>query len=138
MAKKVAKKTAKKTAKNTANTAKSSSAKKYSFLDDVLESVTSISEVSKKGEVRIKRADLKQALDAAFENVAKHAAGGERVRIPVLGTLVRAEVKARKAGKGRNPFTGEEVMVKARPASKKPRWSFPKSMKEMFSNKRNW
>jgi hypothetical protein len=30
------------------------------------------------------------------------------------------------------------MMIKARPESKKPRWSFPRSLKEVFSNKRNW
>ena len=46
--------------------------------------------------------------------------------------------KARKAGKGVNPFTGEEMMIKARPATKKPRWSFPRSLKETFANKKFW
>ena len=68
----------------------------------------------------------------------KAAAAGERVRFPVIGALARKDVKARKAGKGVNPFTGEAMMIKARPASKKPRWSFPKAVKEIYANKRNW
>ena len=63
---------------------------------------------------------------------------GERVRFPVIGALVRKEVKARKAGKGVNPFTGEAMDIKARPATKKPRWSFPRTLKETFSNKKHW
>jgi nucleoid DNA-binding protein len=47
-------------------------------------------------------------------------------------------VAARKAGKGINRFTGEEIMVEARPASKKPRWSFPKALKDVFGNKKHW
>ena len=66
------------------------------------------------------------------------AAGGERVRFPVIGALVRKEVKARKSGKGVNPFTGEAMEIKARPATKKPRWSFPRSLKDTFANKRHW
>jgi len=130
MAKKVSKKTAKKS--------KSVVTKKFSFLDQVLENVLEAADVDRKGNVRIKRPDMKKALENAFEAAAVRAAGGERIRFPVVGSLFRADVKAKKAGKGRNPFTGEEIMVKARPASKKPRWSFPKSMKEMFATKRYW
>ena len=88
--------------------------------------------------MRIKRADLRNCLEQAFQNGARAAASGERVRFPVIGALVRKDVKARKAGKGVNPFTGEQMEIKARPASKKPRWSFPRSLKDTFGNKRNW
>ena len=97
-----------------------------------------IATVSRKGEIKIKRSELKNCIETAFQSGAKAAAGGERVRFPVIGALVRRDVKARKAGKGTNPFTGEEIMVKARPESKKPRWSFPKGMKETFANKKFW
>ena len=86
----------------------------------------------------VKRTDLKNLIETAFNNGAKAAAGGERVRFPVIGALVRREVKARKAGKGVNPFTGESMDIKARPATKKPRWSFPRSLKDTFANKRFW
>ena len=99
--------------------------KKYSFINEVYESICKSADVTRKGEVRIKRADVKAAIESAFIDGAKHAAGGERIRFPVIGALVRKEVKARKAGKGVNPFTGEAIDIKARPASKKPRWCFP-------------
>ena len=111
---------------------------KYSFINAVFESVQSAAEVTVQGKVRLKRSDVKAAVEAAFQNGAKAAAGGERVRFPVIGALVRKEVKARKSGKGSNPFTGEPMEIKARPASKKPRWSFPRSLKDTFANKRNW
>ena len=111
---------------------------KFSFLNEVLESITQAAEVTRKGEVRIKRSEFKAALENAFTKGVKAAASGERVRFPVIGTLVRKEVKARKAGKGVNPFTGEAMAIKARPESKKPRWSFPKSLKETFGSKKNW
>ncbi len=113
-------------------------ATKFSFVNEVYEGMMNCAEVTRKGEVRIKRSDLKACLEEAFQKGAKAAARGERVRFPVIGTLARKDVPARKAGKGKNPFTGEEIMIKARPASKKPRWSFPKSVKETFANKRNW
>jgi len=112
--------------------------KKFSFLNEVHQDLLKVASVTRSGTVRIKRTDVKTALESAFNAGAKVAAGGERVRFPVIGALVRKEVKARKAGKGVNPFTGEEITVKARPASKKPRWSFPKSLKETFANKKNW
>lgn len=111
---------------------------KYSFINVVHESLLKCAEVTRKGSIRIKRSDLKTCLESAFTSGAKAAASGERVRFPVIGALVRKEVKARKPGKGINPFTGEPMDIKARPASKKPRWSFPRSLKDTFANKRNW
>ena len=111
---------------------------KYSFVTEVYEGVLQLAEVNRKGQVRVKKSDLKQCLENAFLNGAKSAAAGERIRFPVIGALVRKEVKARKSGKGTNPFTGEPMEIKARPATKKPRWSFPRSLKETFANKRNW
>ncbi len=111
---------------------------KYSFINEIYEGVLQHAEVSRKGEVRIKRAELKACIENAFVNGAKAAASGERIRFPVIGALVRKEVKARKSGKGTNPFTGEPMDIKARPATKKPRWSFPRSLKDTFANKRNW
>jgi len=111
---------------------------KFSFINNVYEGVMKKAEATRSGTVRIKRADLKAIVEGAFMEGAKCAAGGERVRFPVIGALVRKEVKARKAGKGVNPFTGEPIDIKARPASKKPRWSFPRSLKDTFGDKKNW
>src|SRR5262249_41945929 len=111
---------------------------KYSFINEVQEGLMKCADVTRKGEVRIKRSELKACLEAAFTHAAVAAAGGERVRFPVIGALARKEVKARKAGKGVNPFTGEPMDIKARPASKKPRWSFPRGLKDTFANKKNW
>lgn len=112
--------------------------KRFSIINEMSDSLTKAVVVTRKGEVKIKRSELKKVLEDTFLKGAKLAAGGERVRFPVIGTLRRGEVKARKAGKGKNPFTGEEIMIKARPATKKPRWSFPKNTKEMFANKKFW
>ena len=111
---------------------------KFSFINEMHEAVMKAAEVTRRGEVRIKRSDLKAAVEKTFQQAAVAAAGGERVRFPVVGALVRKEVKARKAGKGVNPFTGEAMEIKARPATKKPRWSFPRSLKDTFANKRHW
>lgn len=111
---------------------------KYSFIDSIHTGLMGAAEVSKSGSIKLKRADVKKVMETAFEQGAKLAASGQRVKFPVIGALVRKDVQARKAGKGVNPFTGEPMTIKARAASKKPRWSFPKSLKETFANKRFW
>ncbi len=118
--------------------AKKAPKKKYSLLNEIYEGLLEVTEVSKNGTIKLKRSDFKELLESAMMKGAKLAASGERVRFPVIGAIVRRDVKARKAGKGVNPFTGEAVDVKARAASKKPRWSFPKTLKETFSDKKNW
>lgn len=118
---------------------KSKSSGKFSFLNIVFEGIATHTQDAKTGKtLKVKRTDVKKVLEDAFTKGAMAAAGGERVRFPVIGALLRKDVVARKSGKGVNPFTGEPMMIKARPASKKPRWSFPKSLKETFANKRYW
>ncbi len=74
--------------------------KKFSFINEVYEGVLKATEVTRSGTVRLKRGDLRKVIETTFETGAKAAASGERVRFPVIGSLVRKEVKARKAGKG--------------------------------------
>jgi nucleoid DNA-binding protein len=85
----------------------------------------------KKG-YKVKKTDLNWAIQDTFEDAVAAGARGMRVRFPQIGALAWREVKARKAGKGTNPFTGEPIMLKARPASRKPRWSFPKAVREAY------
>ena len=82
---------------------------------------------------KIKKADLNWAVKDAFQSAIAVGARGIRVRFPEIGAMASRDVKARKAGKGTNPFTGESIMLKARPASKKPRWSFPKAVREAYT-----
>ncbi len=111
---------------------------KFSLVNELHEAILTLATTSKTGGIKLKRSELKNAIETAFATGAKMAASGQRVRFPVIGVLARRDVKPRKAGKGVNPFTGEEIMVKARPESKKPRWSFPKVIKETFADKKNW
>lgn len=129
------KKTSKKSASST--TTKNSSGK-YVFIDSVLAGILETATVSKKGEVVLKKTELKGILEASLLEAGKAAAKGEKVRLPVIGTLMMKDVPARKAGKVMNRFTGEMVDQEARPASRKPRWSFPKSLKDLFAEKKNW
>ena len=111
---------------------------KFHFINELHEKILKTATTTNQGQVKLKRTDLKSIIEDTITAGAKAAAGGQRVRFPIVGALVRKEVKARKVGKGVNPFTGEQIDVKARPASKKPRWSFPKGLKETFANKKYW
>lgn len=65
----------------------------------------------------------KKAVRAVFEGldrlVQAHmmTRGSGEITIPEVGAKIRrVKKKATKARKGRNPFTGEEIMIKAKPA----------------------
>jgi nucleoid DNA-binding protein len=111
---------------------------KFNIINEIHEGLLKTAQVTRNGTVRMKRSDVKTLIETTFATAAKHAAQGDRVRFPVIGALVRKDVQARKGGKGTNPFTGEPMTIKARPATKKPRWSFPKSLRETFASKKNW
>lgn len=112
---------------------------KYNFINELHEGIAKAAQVTRTGTIRLKRSELKALIEDCFNTAAKHAAQGERIRFPIIGALVRKDVAAKKGGvKTTNPFTGEPMVTKARPATKKPRWSFPKSLKETFASKKNW
>lgn len=52
--------------------------------------------------------DADKAVAAVFESIQDALAGGDRVQLIGFGTF---EVRARKARKGRNPQTGEEIFI---------------------------
>ena len=65
----------------------------------------------------LSRADAKRALDALDEIVLEEAGNAQKVR---LGGLVQLTVRVKPATKkrtGRNPATGEEITIAAKPAS---------------------
>jgi nucleoid DNA-binding protein len=65
----------------------------------------------------LSKADTKRALSALEEIVLNELGNAEKVR---LGGLVQLSVRlkpATKARKGRNPATGEEITIAAKPAS---------------------
>jgi hypothetical protein len=76
---------------------------KYSFINEVYEGALKAASTNRKGEVRIKRSDLKATIEAAFINGAKAAASGERVRFPVIGALVRESFHRRTNGNQSSP-----------------------------------
>ncbi|HYB25216.1 MAG TPA: HU family DNA-binding protein, partial [Solirubrobacteraceae bacterium] len=65
----------------------------------------------------ISRADAKRALDALDEIVLEELGNAQKVR---LGGVVQLTVRvkpAQKKRRGRNPATGEEIDIAAKPAS---------------------
>ena len=63
------------------------------------------------------RADAKRILTALEEVILDQIGAAEKVKI---GSVVQIEVRVRPATKarpGRNPATGEEIMISAKPAS---------------------
>jgi len=61
-----------------------------------------------------------------------HPKGSGEIVIPELGIKVRRVKKpATKARKGRNPFTGEEITIKAKPARNSIKVTAMKALKEL-------
>jgi DNA-binding protein HU-beta len=63
------------------------------------------------------KADAKRALDALEDVVLEELGNAEKVRIGGLVQLTVRVKPAQKARKGRNPATGEEITIAAKPAS---------------------
>ena len=109
-----------------------------SFANRLSEDLAKSIKVNRKGEAKLKRSDVRKAVEGVFAEAAAHAAKGQRVRLPVVGALTRKNVPARSEGQGINPFTKQPYTIKARPASMKPRFSFSKGLKQVFSDSKNW
>jgi nucleoid DNA-binding protein len=74
-----------------------------------------VAAVAEKGELT--KSDAKRALEALDEIVREQIADAEKVRIGGLVQLTVRLKPATKARKGRNPATGEEITIAAKPAS---------------------
>ena len=76
------------------------------------------------------RRDVKQVLEDLFEIVGAGVMRGERVALGKIGKMFVRVRPARAAHSGRNPLTGQEIMIPAKPATKVPRFTFSKTFKE--------
>jgi DNA-binding protein HU-beta len=76
------------------------------------------------------RKDVKQVVEDMFELIATGVMRGERVAIGKMGKAFIRVRPARKARQGRNPLTGAEITIPAKPATKVPRFTFSKVFKE--------
>ncbi|HLS36379.1 MAG TPA: HU family DNA-binding protein [Bacillota bacterium] len=83
---------------------------------DLVNAVAEQTEMSKK--------DAGKAVDAVFQTIMDSLSEGERVQIIGFGNF---EVRDRKARKGRNPQTGEEIQI---PATKVPAFKAGKALRD--------
>lgn len=81
------------------------------------------------------RRDAVAVVETVFNEIARSLSKGEQVQIAGFGTFKKKVVPARKARPGRNPFTGENIMLKAKPASSKPTFTSAKVLKDVVSGK---
>jgi len=76
------------------------------------------------------RKDARQVMEDLFELVETGVMRGERVAIGKVGKMFIRVRPARAARTGRNPLTGQEITIPAKPATKVPRFTFSKTFKE--------
>ena len=72
-------------------------------------------------------AGSRKALDALLETVGEALASGDRVQLVGFGTF---EVSERAAREGRNPRTGETMVIEA---SKTPKFKAGKALKDLVN-----
>lgn len=72
----------------------------------------------------LSKADAGKAVEATFDSITSALKGGSEVRLVGFGTF---SVTSRAASQGRNPRTGERIMI---PASKQPKFKAGKALKD--------
>ncbi|MHC8440794.1 MAG: HU family DNA-binding protein [Candidatus Eutrophobiaceae bacterium] len=109
-----------------------SSKKAYDVRQTKAQIINSIAE-----ETELTRAQVRAVLISLAEQARRHLmkrGGVGEFMIPDMGVkLRRIEKPARKARKGINPFTKEEIMIKAKRATKSVRVVALKAAKEMVN-----
>jgi nucleoid DNA-binding protein len=78
--------------------------------------------------------DVRQVLEDFYAVIEQGLMKGARVPVGSFGKMFVKIRPAAPARKGRNPLTGEEIMLKPRPKMKVPKFSFAKSFKEKVKN----
>jgi len=73
---------------------------------------------------KLSKADAQKALDSTLNSIKRALKKGQKAALVVFGTF---SVVKRKARKGRNPRTGEELKI---PAAKVPKFTAGKALKE--------
>ena len=84
-------------------------------------------------ETGLTKKEVAAVLDALADQALRHLKkkGSGEFTIPSLGLKLRRVIKpARKARPGVNPFTGEEIMIKAKPATTSVRATPLKALKD--------
>lgn len=82
--------------------------------------------------VGLTRAQTNEVFIALTALIQEELAGGRQLTIPGLVKVSLSQKPATVARQGRNPFTGETIMIKAKPARKVVKVRAIKAMKDMF------
>lgn len=86
---------------------------------------------------QLSKAEVKAVVSAMRNVIERHVKprGSGEVTLPDLGIRVRRiQKKASKARMGRNPFTGEEIQIPAKPARKSVKVSALKTLKTIIAD----
>ena len=73
---------------------------------------------------------MKEIIESFFDVIDAGVMKGARVPLGRIGNLYVRIKPRQKARKGRNPQTGEEITIPAKPATKVPKINFSRSFKE--------
>jgi DNA-binding protein HU-beta len=79
------------------------------------------------------RKEVEQVYEHTLRTIQDAVKRGEKVALTGFGRFTQRVQAARKAGMGKNPFTGEEIRIAARPERKLPRFAPAKQFKEYVS-----
>jgi len=126
-----AKKTAAKKAPAKKAAAKAAPAKKVTAIKDKYTKTQILNQIAEKTELSRKQVQsvLDELTDVIEGHVKKRGVG--EFALPGLLKITTVKKPAKKARKGINPFTGEETMFKAKPASIQVKIRPLKKLKEM-------
>lgn len=78
----------------------------------------------------LSKKQAKDILEDLYDLINAGVLKGERVPVGKIGKVFVRVKPASKARKGRNPLTGEEITIKAKKATKVPKFTFTKDFKE--------
>jgi len=79
----------------------------------------------------LSKAQVKTMVDAMESVIAKELKAGRKVGLFGLAKISTVHKPATKARPGRNPFTGESIMIKAKPARKQVKIRALKGLKDL-------
>ena len=79
------------------------------------------------------RREVEQVYEHTLHSIQDAVRAGKKVSLSGFGKFSQRVRAARKAGMGKNPFTGETIQVAARPALKLPKFTPAKQFKDVVS-----
>lgn len=124
-AKPAAKTKSKATVKKASPTVKMPAIKDPLSKNGMIKTITDVAGVNRKEVIAV--------LDCLSQVIKKHVVGPGVFVMPGLIKIKVVKKAARPARKGVNPFTGEEIMIKAKPAYKTLKIKALKGLKEMVA-----